>query len=139
MGIARPHDFIHPPTPLNKILLRDPVRLQQELNGKIDAVVDRDRDVHLRLFLDQLFHSTNAELRRNRDDQTIPRWKNRQRAQRIFSPERPSTVISHRRNDRRIEPDKIEFSGPYKFGAIQAATPGRADANGEWIRWTGMR
>ena len=112
---------------------------QQEFNGEIDAVVDRDRDVHLRAFLDQLLHGPHAELWRNRDDQTIPRGKDRQRAERIFSPERSFTVMSHRWDNRRIEPDQVELSCSHELRAVHSAAPGGAHADRERIRRTRMR
>src|SRR5215468_5814088 len=104
------------------------MRLKQTLYREINAVVDSNRHIHLWTFLDQFLHAAHAELRRNRDHQTIPRRKNRQRAQRIFASERPLSVMSHRWDNRRIEPDQDELC------PIHAATPGGTDADRERIR-----
>jgi hypothetical protein len=63
LWIARPHDFVNLAAPLDEVPLRNTVRLQQKLDGEVNAVVDRDRHAHFGLFGDQLFHAVHAQAR----------------------------------------------------------------------------
>jgi len=60
--IARSHDFIHRPTPVDKVLLRNPMRLEQRFDGEVHAIVGRNGHVHRRPLLDQFFHRAHPEL-----------------------------------------------------------------------------
>ena len=70
--IARPHDFVDFAAPIDEMILRDAVALEQKLDREVDAVVDRDGNFHLRLLGDQFFHAIHTQARRDGDHQAVP-------------------------------------------------------------------